>query len=500
MPCGVLSRRGKRKRRGGGFLCSRRGAGGVDWGVRFPTAVLLFLFVALNADAAPPNFIFVLVDNLGNGDVKCFNPESKHRTPNLDRMAAEGMRLTSFYSASGICTPSRASAMTGCYPQRVNLHLNHEGRGVLRPVSPKGLNPEEKTLAQVLKAGGYATKIIGKWHLGDQPPFLPTRRGFDEYLGIPYSDDMTKDKRPESWPELPLMQDEEVIEAPVDRDYLTKRYTEAAAEWIRGNKGRPFFLYLPHAMPGSTPHAYASPAFKGKSANGEWGDSVEELDWSMGELLRVLKEEGLDENTFVVWTSDNGAPQRNPPQGSNAPYKGWGYNTSEGAMRMPCLLRWPGKVQAGKTCDALCTMMDLLPTFAALAGAPLPEKKIDGRDMSGIWLGEGGDASPYDESGFFYYHSEQLQAVRSGPWKLYLELPNKLSNLKDKTVLAKAELFDVRNDAVETRDVLAEQPDVVARLLGLAEQARDELGDLGREGKGQRPAGWVDNPTARVPR
>ncbi len=465
--------------------------------MRLPILLLSLLAIATWADAKP-NFIFVLVDNLGNGDVRCFNPDTKHRTPNLDRMAAEGRKLTSFYSASGICTPSRASAMTGCYPQRVNLHLNHEGRGVLRPVSPKGLGTEEATMAQVLKAAGYATKIIGKWHLGDQPDFLPTRRGFDEYFGIPYSDDMTKDKRPELWPELPLMRGEEVIEAPVDRDYLTKRYTEEAIAWIRAKKGGPFLLYLPHAMPGSTPTAYSSPDFRGKSANGDWGDSVEELDWSMGEILRALKEEGIDEKTFVVWTSDNGAPQRNPPQGSNAPYRGWGYNTSEGAMRMPCILRWPGRIQPGTTSDALSTMMDLLPTFAALAGAPPPEKKIDGHDMTDVWLGEGGEASPYDDSGFFYYHSEQLQAVRSGPWKLYLELPKKLSNLRDKTVPAQAELYDVRHDVGETSEVLARHPDVVARLTSLAERAREELGDLDRPGNGQRPAGWVENPTARV--
>lgn len=461
---------------------------------------LLAALLALTPCAAAdrPNFIFVLVDNLGNGDVKCFNPRTPHRTPNLDRMAAEGMKLTSFYACSGVCSPSRASAMTGCYPQRVNLHRNHEGRGVLRPVSPKGLNPEEKTLAQVLKTAGYATKIIGKWHLGDQPAFLPTRRGFDEYFGIPYSDDMTRDKRPEEWPELPLMRGETVIEAPVDRDHLTQRYTEEAVAWIRAQKNAPFFLYLPHAMPGSTARAHSSPAFRGQSANGEWGDSVEELDWSLGEILRALQEEGIDKKTLVVWTSDNGAPRRNPPQGSNAPYQGWGYNTSEGAMRMPCILRWPGRVQAGSVCDALCTMMDLLPTFAGLAGAPLPEKKIDGRDMAPIWLGDGGEASPYDETGFFYYHAEQLQAVRSGPWKLYLELPQKLVNLADKTQPAQAALYDVRHDVGETRDLVAEKPEVVARLMTLADQAREELGDLGREGKGQRPAGWVKNPTARV--
>jgi arylsulfatase A-like enzyme len=388
--------------------------------------------------------------------------------------------------------------MTGCYPQRVNLHRNHESRGVLRPVSPKGLHPDETTMAEVLKAEGYATKIIGKWHLGDQPEFLPTRQGFDSYFGIPYSDDMTRDKRPEEWPDLPLMRDEKVVEAPAERETLTQRYTTEAIQWIRQKKDQPFFLYLPHAMPGSTQAAYASAAFQGKSANGKWGDSVEELDWSMGEILRVLKEEGLDEKTLVVWTSDNGAPKRNPPQGSNAPYRGWGYGTAEGGMRMPCLVRWPGKIPPGVTCDALCAMIDLLPTFAVLAGAPLPERKIDGHDMSGLWLGQRGLDSPHDESGFFYYLAEQLQAVRSGPWKLYLGLEKKAVGLGEKTEPFQAQLFDVRNDVAETKEVSAQHPDVVARLNAMAEAARAELGDVDRAGKGQREAGWVERPTGRV--
>ncbi len=447
--------------------------------------------------AEKPNVIFVLVDNLGNGDVGCFNPGAKQRTPNLDRMAAEGMMLTSFYSVCGVCSPSRTGAMTGCYAQRVNLHRNHDSRGVLRPVSPKGLHPDEMTVAEVMRSAGYATKVIGKWHLGDQPEFLPTRQGFDEYFGIPYSDDMTQDKRPEEWPELPLMRDEVVVEAPAERDTLTKRYTEEAIEWIRRKKGGPFFLYLPHAMPGSTKAPHASAAFQGRSANGKWGDSVEELDWSMGELMRVLKEEGLAEKTLVVWTSDNGAPRREPLQGSNAPYAGWGYNTSEGAMRMPCLMWWPGKIPGGVTCDALSSMIDLLPTFAGLAGAALPERKIDGFDLAGVWFGGRGEVSPRDERGFYYYHAEQLQAVRSGPWKLYLALENKVVNLADKMERAELRLFDVQNDMGETREVSGKHPEVVARLMAMAEAAREGLGDLGREGTGQREAVWVENPTGR---
>jgi len=444
-----------------------------------------------------PNFIVVLCDNLGNGDVACFNPQTKHRTPQLDRMAAEGLKLTSFYSASGVCTPSRASLMTGCYPRRVNMHLSDTGKAVLQPVAHKGLHPAETTVAEVLRAAGYATAIIGKWHLGDQPEFLPTRQGFDRFFGVPYSDDMTRDKNPAAWPDLPLMRDERVIEAPADRDTLTTRYTEEAKQFIRTQRNKPFFLYLPHAMPGSTPTPYASDAFKGKSANGRWGDSVEELDWSMGQILDELKRLGLDRRTLVIWTSDNGAPRRNPPQGSNAPYKGWGYTTSEGAMRMPCIVWWPGRVPPGTSCDALCTMMDILPTFTALAGAKAPQGRIDGHDMSPTWLGDRGTTSPYDESGFFYYHLDQLQAVRSGPWKLYLELPEKRVNLAAGVAHSAAALYDVRSEVAETKEVSGQHPKVVAKLNALAAAARRDLGDGPRAGEGQRPAGRVEKPTAR---
>lgn len=447
--------------------------------------------------ADKPNIIFVLCDNLGNGDVRCFNPQARHRTPHLDKMAAEGTRFTSYYSASGVCTPSRAALMSGCYPRRVNLHVSATGGAVLQPVAAKGLSPEEMTVAEVVKQAGYHTMIIGKWHLGDQPEFLPTRQGFDSYLGIPYSDDMTRDKKPDIWPELPLMRDEKVIEAPVDRDLLTKRYTEEAIRYIEAHQTQPFFLYLPQAMPGSTKDPYASPAFKDKSANGHWGDSVEELDWSMGEILAALKRLDLDEKTLVIWTSDNGAPQRTPPQGSNLPYKGWGYNTSEGAMRMPMIARWPGRIPAGKECRELCSMLDILPTLAALTGAPLPQQTIDGHDIRPLLFGAPDAKSPADERGFFYYHMHQLQAVRSGPWKLYLSLERKRANLVDKRAPSPLQLFNVRDDIGETQEVSAQQPEVVARLLKLAEAARADLGDDDHEGPGQRPAGLVQTPSAR---
>lgn len=458
----------------------------------------LFSLVSCLQAAARPNLIFVLCDNLGNGDVRCFNPQTKHRTPHLDRMAAEGTRFTSYYSASGVCTPSRAALMSGCYPRRINMHLSATGGAVLQPIAAKGLNPQEVTLAEVVKSVGYATMIIGKWHLGDQPDFLPTRQGFDHFFGIPYSDDMTRDKKPDLWPELPLMRDEKVIEAPVDRDYLTKRYTEEAIRFIESHQSQPFFLYLPHAMPGSTDDPHASPAFKNQSANGHWGDSVEEIDWSMGEILAALKRLKLDEKTLVIWTSDNGAPQRKPPQGRNDPYVGWGYNTSEGAMRMPMIARWPGRIPAGRECRELCSMLDILPTFAALPQASLPPQPIDGHDITSLLLDEKTTGSPTDARGFFFYHIDQLQAVRSGPWKLYLPLAAKRSNLANKRAPSPLQLFNVRDDVAEKNDVSAQHPEIVQRLLQLVEAARADIGDDDKPGHGQRPAGVVSQPTARV--
>jgi arylsulfatase A len=448
--------------------------------------------------APKPNFVVIFVDNFGNGDLACFNPATPHRTPNVDRLAADGMKFTSFYVTSGVCTPSRASLMTGCYPQRVNLHVSDKNSAVLQPLARKGLNPDETTIAEVLKAAGYATGIFGKWHLGDQPPFLPTRQGFDYFFGIPYSDDMTKDKFPDTWPELPLMRNETVIEAPADRDRLVKRCTEETIAFIERSKDRPFFVYLPHTMPGSTPHPFSSPAFRGKSKNGDYGDSVEELDWSTGEIMAALKRLKLDENTLVVWTSDNGAVRRNPPQGSCAPYKGFGYDTSEGAMRMPCVMRWPGKIPKGALCQELATTMDMLPTFAALAGAPMPKQKLDGRDIRPLMFGGAKARSLYDETGFFYYRMEQLQAVRWQQWKLYLPLEKKFIANNRKTASAKLELYDVLGDVGEEREVSAQQPEVVKHMLFLADKAREEFGDLDRPGKGQRSAGWVERAAPLV--
>jgi len=451
---------------------------------------------AVGSEVEKPNIILIVCDNLGYGDVGCYGSKV-HRTPHIDRMAAEGMRFTDFYVTSGVCTPSRSSIMTGCYPRRVNMHQDETGRAVLPAVSRKGLHPDEITIAEVLKQQGYATAIIGKWHLGDQMPFLPTRQGFDYYLGIPYSDDMTAHPRRPTWPPLPLMENERVIEAPPDRNLLTKRYTEKAVEYMTAHKDRPFFLYLPQAMPGSTTAPFSSGAFRGKSAGGAWGDSVEELDWSTGQILAAVERLGIEEKTLVIWTNDNGAPRRNPPQGINLPLAGWGYTTDEGGMRVPCVMRWPGKIPAGATCSELCTTMDFLPTFARLAGAEPPQDRIiDGHDVWPLISGRPGARSPYEA--FYYYYIEQLQAVRSGKWKLYLPLENKWRSLRGDTQPSPARLYDLVDDLAETTNLADEHPDVVARLTSLAEKARDDLGDLGRPGKNQRPAALVETATPRV--
>lgn len=470
-------------------------------------AAFLLLLAAVPAaaeTARQPNIIVVYCDNLGYGDIEPFG-STLHRTPNLNRMAEEGRKFTHFNVTAGVCTPSRASIMTGCYSQRVGMHHNERDGLVLRPVSPYGLHPDEVTVAEVLKEQGYATAIVGKWHLGDQPAFLPTRQGFDWFFGVPYSDDMTErvwDKDGSQWPPLPLMENETVIEAPCDRDGLTKRYTERAMEWIAEHKDEPFFLYFPQAMPGSTKTPFSSEAFRGKSQNGPWGDSIEELDWSMGVMLDQLEELGIAEETLVIWTSDNGAPINPDPddlsRGSNRPLHGRGYTTAEGAFRVPTIVWQPGTVPAGTVCGELATTMDLLPTFAKLAGSKAPEDRIiDGFDITPLLHGEPNAHSPYDA--FYYYQQTQLQAVRSGPWKLFV--PVKADSRHPHFPPGEAEeplLFNVVEDIASEHNVAGEYPQVVARLTALAEVARNDLGDTGREGAGQRKPAKVENPTPRV--
>ncbi len=466
--------------------------------------VLLLLCSGLNNNCTndsnnqtKPNFIFIYADNLGYGDIGCFG-STIHRTPNIDKMADEGIKLTSLYSSSPVCTPSRASFITGCYAQRVDMHLNENNGRVLFPVSPKGLNPSEVTIAEILKNQGYKTACIGKWHLGDQQEFLPLNHGFDYFFGLPYSEDMTPQLQGETRPELPLIQNNKVIEAPADLTTTTARYVREAINFIKENKNNPFFLYFPHNLPGSRSMVVVDERFRGKSKNLSWGDSVEEVDWSVGEIIKALKELGLERNTMVVFTSDNGAPpyRRNRSGvGSNEPFRGPGYSTFEAGMRMPVVVKWPGVITAGIVSNELCTMMDWLPTFAFLAEAQIPQDRIiDGKNIWPVISGEENAKSPHEL--FFYYHMDQLQAVRDGRWKLHLPLEQKLvggnnfSNYEQSGQM----LIDLNVDYKETRDLSNEHPEVVERLLKHAENMKEELGDLNKKGAQIRPAGYVENP------
>ena len=447
--------------------------------------------------ARPPNILVFFCDNLGYGDIGPYG-STLHRTPNLDRFATEARKFTHFYTAAHVCTPSRAGLMTGIHPRRLNLHANARQGAVLQPGEPIGLHPSEVTIAEVLKTAGYATMLIGKWHLGDQPAFLPTRQGFDEYWGIPYSDDMTP-REGQTWPPLPLMRGEAVIEAGPDRNELTKRETAEAIRFLEVRRTQPFFLILSHAMPGSTHAPFASDAFRGKSRNGPHGDSVEELDWSAGEVLAALRRLGLERDTLVIWTADNSSTRRTPYGGSNAPLSGHMNSPAEGGNRVPFLARWPGRIPSGTTSAELATMMDLLPTFARLAGAAAPGPSvIDGRDIWPLFDGTPGARTPHDA--FYYYHYDQLQAVRSGPWKLFLPLERVRANPAQPAREGRvpARLYDVVADPGEKNDVIAAHPEVVARLTTLAARGREHIGDYEVEGRGVRPAGWIRHPQYQV--
>ena len=435
-----------------------------------------------------PNFVVIFCDDLGYGDIGPFG-STKHRTPNLDRMAAEGRIFTDFYVTSGVCSPSRASLMTGCYPRRVGLHENETGAWVLFPGNKRGLNSEEVTVAEILREAGYATAAVGKWHLGDQPEFLPTRHGFDSYFGIPYSNDMGHQDRPKpyTWPPLPLLRGEQVIEEEPDQAYLTQRYTAEAIHFIKENRDRPFFLYLPHTMP-HWPQ-YSSPRFAGKSANGSWGDAVEEIDWSTGQILKTLRELDLAEDTLVVFLSDNGGALHHGA--SNAPLTGGKGTTWEGGHRVPFIAWWPGRIPAGTSTSEIATSMDLLPTLAGLAGGgPPQDRAIDGKDIWPLLAGESDAKTPHEA--YFYYFRGQLKAVRSGRWKLRVAAPRQRRGEKP---LPDRALFDLERDVAERNNVLEKHPDVVARLEKLLDAARRDLGDdlTDSPGGGVRPPGHVPN-------
>ncbi len=446
------------------------------------------------------NFIIIFCDDMGYADIGPFGAKG-YQTPHLDRMAREGMKFTDYYVGRSFCTPSRAALLTGCIPTRVGIGGN------FGPKSTTGLNPDEMTIAEVLKQKGYATACFGKWHLGHKPKFLPPSQGFDEFFGIPYSNDMwpyhpgvrnlPMEQRLERWPHLPLYEGLKVINPQVmaeDQIHFTTQFFNRAVKFIDGNHDKPFFLYLPSPQP----HVplFVSEKYKDKTKRGLYGDVISEIDWGVGQIFDALQKNGIDENTCVVFTSDNGPWLSYGDHGGSATPLREGKGTNfEGGFRVPCLMRWPGKIPAGKICHEVAGTIDLLPTFARLAGVPLPSKKIDGKDITALMFGKPGAKSPHEV--FYHYNGgHRLMALRSGKWKLMMAqqynsptpgkggIPGK-ANRKN----IELSLFDLESDVGETTNVADKHPDVVARLLRYAEEMRKDLGHGADKGSGRRPIG-----------
>ncbi|MDO7172371.1 sulfatase [Mariniflexile sp. AS56] len=446
-----------------------------------------------------PNFIIIFTDDQGYGDLGCFGG-AHVSTPNIDRMAAEGMKLTSFYVAAPVCSPSRAALMTGCYPKRINMATG-SNFGVLLAADSKGLHPNEITIAEVLKTKGYATGIIGKWHLGDQPEFLPTKQGFDEFYGLPYSHDIHpfhSNNVKFNFPDLPLLKDETVVELNPDANYLTQRITDKAVNFIERHKDEPFLLYIPHPLPHKP--LYASPEFMKEVSsdiktelakeNGNvnykvrdkiYPQAINEIDASVGKILASLKANGLDENTLVIFTSDNG-PSRNG-LGSAGPLRGNKGETFEGGMREPAVVWWPGNIPAGTVSDQILTTMDFLPTFAKLANAEIPNDRIiDGKDIWSVLSGKQEENKAIHEQ-FYYYKANQLEAVRSGNWKYRKQGEKKI-------------LYNLKTDLGEVVNVASKYPEIVEKLDQYFNGFEKELG-IGEELSNKcRPAGFVEKPKA----
>ena len=443
---------------------------------------------SLGADRKP-NIVIIFIDDLGYGDIGPFGA-TKQKTPNLDRMAAQGMKLTSFYAAP-VCSVSRAQLLTGCYGARISVP------SVYFPGGSHGLNPDEFTIAERLKPLGYATACIGKWHVGDQPAFLPTKQGFDQYFGIPYSNDMQRSEAGSSAAVTPLLRDDRVAELLSDEQQsrIVERYTDEAVRFIEQKKDTPFLLYLPHTAVHTPIHP--GEAFRGKSENGRFGDWVEELDASVGRILTTLERLKIDKDTLVIFTSDNGPWLVKGADGGNAgPLRGGKGSTWEGGVRVPTIAWWPGRIAPGTASDTVAGTIDLLPTAVALAGGTVPqEPSIDGQSIAPLLLGEN---SKSPREAHFYFAGYTLQAVRQGPWKLALtpqpeNLGAKPSNPDEK----QPRLYHLDQDIGERTNVAENHPEVVSRLQSLANAISKEIG--GQTPSSRRPAGFVQNPTTLYP-
>ncbi len=428
-------------------------------GVLLGAVCLILLFAATLFGASRPNFIVVFADDLGYGDLGCFGSK-QIRTPNLDQMAAEGVKLTSFYAAP-ICTPARAMLLTGRYAIRSGLIR------VLHPGEDFGIPDSEITLAQALKEQGYATGIIGKWHLGSRKRYRPIHHGFDYYFGLLYSHDMSL--LPPNMHRLRLYRNDKAIEWPVDLNTLTQRYIAESKAFIERNGDRPFFLYLAHSMPHVPPRA--SEAFRGKSARGIYGDSVEEIDWGMGEIFAELRKRGVDNNTLVVFISDNGPALGKGVYGGSADdLRGGKHTTWEGGVRVPFIARWPGHIPPGLVNNGIASVLDIFPTFVELAGGQVPsDRPIDGKNILPMLEGEAD--SPH--STFVYYDGTRINAIRSGDWKLHFFIVETTRlPLHEVKKCKPPQLYNLATDVEERHNVAKDHPDVVARLSAEAEQFR----------------------------
>lgn len=470
-------------------------------------SLLLFLALSLQnftlRSLAQPNVVLIFLDDMGNGDLG-ITGALDYQTPHIDRLAHEGVRFTNFLTAQAVCSASRTGLLTGCYPNRLGIS------GALFPTDSIGLNPAETTIAEMLKQKSYATAAIGKWHLGHHRMFLPLQQGFDEYLGLPYSNDMwpmmydgtpaPSTNRKYQMPVLPLIKGNDKvaeIRTLADQSTLTRRYTEEAVSFIKRNSRKPFFLYMPHSMP-HVPIA-ASDRFKGKSKQGTYGDVMMEIDWSVGEILRTLKEQGIEKNTIVIFTSDNG-PWLNfgNHAGSTGGFREGKGTVYEGGQRVPCIVRWKGRVREGQTCDKLSSTIDIMPTIAEICGTALPGQKIDG--VSLLPLLEGKEVTPRREF-YYYYGKNGLRAVRLDNWKLMLPHTGQTYEGfmpgsdgfpgETKYIPIALALYDLRRDPGERYDVKDKYPEIVATLQKLATQAREDLGDDITQvvGKNVRPVG-----------